>query len=564
MICTGIGLISSSTGIPLSATLSSFPRKIAFSYIPTAIGMAAEPIFIAIAICHCMIAPYVMLTQGAPTSSKALAVDFDKSPPHFQILRSLRTRNVPLAALTGSILLCNLLAVALAGLFSISNRPFDSTEVVTYPHVRLYRENALPQQEMYHVLAEQLSGRVDSLPLTTPEYYILPVLADPRVTVERFEAPAMGIGLDVNCSLIPERDVFLDCVDPFCEQQVSPSLESPHDYTASVDNPCWGPIGGLPTTHSELQTFPDYHWKGLSYDNMVQSSRCPYAFFPLWVERSSIPRLAGSANLTNGNTYLDSIIMRCDVHQKNVQLNIVVSKNSRVQNVSAVRTLAAGETDWGYSLIVDDTIAEIFFRSTEEGMQIRNTLDHHQMRWINYLMKLLEPKIVRNATYQSQLPDRAHVVSAFEDVFRRLFVIFLKLSEDAMFDLGTPKTIIVKATVKAWRVDVSLLMYCLAGSIILVIVVVLILLYWRRQQTVGHLPTTLAGLYALLYASNAKEECGELYGRDPAERAKNLEDVGGLYACGLFADGKHYGVHRTGKLADPETEVERPLLEEEH
>lgn len=564
MIFTGIGLISSSTGLPISANLSSFPRKVVFSYIPTAIGMAAEPIFITIAICQCMIAPYAMLTRGAPTSSKSLAVDFDKSPPHFQIVRSLRTRNVPLAALTLSILLCNVLTVALAGLFTITQRPLDNTEVTTYPDAWFMRGISLPEQEMYHVLAEQLSGRGDALPFTTPEYYIIPVLADPRVTVERFEAPAIGIGLDLNCRLVPEKNVLLDCVDRFCEQQVSGSKELPYEYTASVDDPCWNPLEQLQASPSEMAKISDYHWKGLSHDNMVQTYRCENAFFPLWVERSSIPRLPGSANLTNGNRYLDSLFMHCEVYQKTVQLNIVVSKNSRLQNVSAVRSLNPEEIYRIYRASGNNTAAKSFLTGIDDGLRTRNTLDHHKMRWMNYLMKLIEPKIVRNTTYRSHIPDKDHVVSAFEDVYRRLFVIFLKLAEDKLLELGKPQTIVVKATVTAWRVDVSLMMYCLAGSIILVMVVVLVLLYWHRQQKVVYLPTTLAGLYALLYASNAKEECGELYGRDPAERARNLQDVGGLYACGPFADGEHYGVHRTGKLADPETEAERPLLEEEN
>lgn len=553
MIFTGIELISYSTGLPLSANLSSFPRKVVFSFIPIAIGMAAEPIFITIAICQCMIAPYAMLTRGTPTSSEALAVDFDKSPPHFQIVRSLRTRNIPLAALTLSILLCNVLAVALAGLFTITDRPLDSTEVVTYPNPIVFTNKILPEQEMYHVLAEQLSGHSDDLPFTTPEYYMIPVLANSRVVVEQFEASTIGVGLDVNCSLIPEEDITLTCVDALCDREESAPRDLPYDYTAFVDNPCW-PLLGSTRPYRPPNRTDHYTWKGLSHDNIVQSSRlCQNDFFPLWVERSLNSKVAGSVNRTNGNTYLDSLIMQCRAVQKAVQLDIVVSKNSRLKNVSPVRALNPEEMTQLYKSTSTDQLSLTFFGRIDAALQTRNTLDRHNMRWMNHLMRVIEPKIVRNS---SHIPDRAHVVSAFEEVYRRLFVIFLKLSEDDVVILGSPETIVVKATVTAWRVDVSRVMYCLAGSIILVMVVVLVLLYWHRQQTVGYLPTTLAGLYALLYASNAKEECGELYGRDPAERAKNLQDVGGLYACGRFADGEHYGVHRTGKLAGPETEAE--------
>lgn len=91
-------------------------------------------------------------------------------------------------------------------------------------------------------------------------------------------------------------------------------------------------------------------------------------------------------------------------------------------------------------------------------------------------------------------------------------------------------------------------MYAISVGILGFIMVVLMLLYGsgRGGRFNGHLPLSLGTMYALLYASTAKNDCGEVLGRDPEERAKALNDRGHRYAFGRFeADGKrHFGIHR--------------------
>lgn len=55
----------------------------------------------------------------------------------------------------------------------------------------------------------------------------------------------------------------------------------------------------------------------------------------------------------------------------------------------------------------------------------------------------------------------------------------------------------------------SSLMFNVSTGILLVTILVLVIVYWfQRPKPPGHVPTTLIEAYALLYASNAKEECG--------------------------------------------------------
>lgn len=549
-------------GLPTLSRVNSFQYKVLFSYIPIAVGMASEPILITIASCQCMLAPYTMLTRGPASSSKALAVDFDKSPPHFQLLRSLRTRNVPLAALTVAILLCNVLAVALAGLFSGTVRRLDSTtDVASYPAAQIRAGFTLPAQEMYFLLAEQLSGH-DVLPFTTPEYYVLPVQPIGPDRVERYEASTMGIGVDVKCDLVPAKNITLGCENPGCVAAPPDELNQLSDFFVVVDNGCWGHNVSSATINAQTFT-TNYTWKGLSHDNIFQSSECPNNFFPLWVERPWNPNPKDADDLYEDR--LDSLIMACRAVEKVVELTVVVTADHQVRSASPVRVLDPDQLAALYVGNTTNRLAQTFIDIIHAGIRTENSPDSHKLRWLNYLMKTIEPRIVRNATNMTHIPDEAYIVGAFEDVYRRLFAINLLLSEHTVLALGEPRTVSVAATLIITRVDVSGLMFCIGALIILVIMVVLVFLYCRRKQPVGYLPQHLAGMYALLYASNAKEECGQLYGRDPAERAKNLDEVGGLYVCGRFPGGEHYGVYRTS--AGPETAVtekERKSLEKKH
>lgn len=89
----------------------------------------------------------------------------------------------------------------------------------------------------------------------------------------------------------------------------------------------------------------------------------------------------------------------------------------------------------------------------------------------------------------------------------------------------------------------SVYMLAIAATILIYTIVVLVVLYsWQRPRVVGHVPTSLAGMYALLYASNAKDYCG--FGRTPEERAQSL---GGMYSYEGFKaeDGaRRFGVYR--------------------
>lgn len=205
-----------STGLTTFAPLNSVKYKIIFTYIPVAVGLTTEPLLIAIATCRYMFAPYAALDAGPTSSPKSLALDFDKSPPHFQLFRALRTCNFSLAGLTAMILLSNVLAVALVGLFSARTGKFhDRIPVSTYAFPTLLKNFSTPASDMYFLLDESLSNdstRSKALTWTTDLYYVvrlLPTAAPPGL--EEYNVTTLGIGVDIQCTPVAADKITLTC-----------------------------------------------------------------------------------------------------------------------------------------------------------------------------------------------------------------------------------------------------------------------------------------------------------------------------------------------------------------
>lgn len=516
--------------------------------------MATEPVLLSIAICQSMLAPYKALETGPATSSKSLALDYDRSPPHFQLFTSLPTGNMAIAALTTAILLSNVLAVALAGLFSESPGQFNMTaEVPTYTTPLIQGTFTELAQEMYYILAEDLLNLTTTPPWTTPEYFVLPRAPTHRDGMQEFQVSTLGIGVDIKCEIIPDTNITQECAGTTAGCLAPQPGSHPGVNILRVHDPCWESY-----TAKQRRGNTDHKWDDPTNDSIFVSLNCPDKIYAAWMERPADPEPK------NGTLYqnrLEALILGCSAVDKVVELTATVDGGYRV--VSAVVTRRLGPMEIGalYNEDASTTLPADFVVAMLAGMA-SETIDagaRHQMRWLNYLIATVEPRAVRVDSNITHIPDRAYIVGAFEDVYRRLFAINLALNADGIIaareEQPNARTT-TTAVVRTDRVRMNTEMFFLSVLILLFMAVVLVVLYWGQRQPVGHLPHSLAGTYALLYASNAKEECGNLRGRNSKERAKRLEEVESKYVYGPFDDGRHYGVYRVGEgLLGDETEV---------
>lgn len=196
-------------------------------------------------------------------------------------------------------------------------------------------------------------------------------------------------------------------------------------------------------------------------------------------------------------------------------------------------------------------LATTFNKIVIDGMQAESSRDSHKIRWLNSLTRTVFSSIVRTDRHLTSLPNITFISFAFQRIYGHLFVVNLCQAAQDIIDLRKPEMINVQGEIRADGVHMQLEMVTITLSTIGVIMLLLLFVYYRCWQPVGYVPKHLAAMYALLYARNAKEECGKLCGRNPAERAAALEDFKGTYVCGRFAGDKndtHYGVHRMGSL----------------
>lgn len=530
-------------GFRALAPTNSIWYKVLYSYLPIAVTMAAEPIIVSITSRVCMLVPYTLLAKKASCNPTALTLDFDQSPPHFQFIRSIRARHLPLTALNIAIFLCNVLAIVLAGHFSETSMSVDvHLPVETFPTPN-FSGFTVPRQDMYYALAEYFNTSAYSvqfeIPWTTPEYYILPYhLINSTRDVMHYRTPTLGISLKVECSLVPAKDITFRCGNPGCGASSSSKL----DYSLVVNDPCWDYRPG------------NYSWKGLSHDNIIRSSNCSNMFFPIWVEQP------WNLDPKNGNIYknhLEAVIMNCTTIETVVELETIGDMND--VRVSELRRNFSQEEIKSLYTPGGAQLATTFNKIVIDGIQAEKSFDSHKIRWLNSLMRTWFPSIVRTDRNMTHLPNMGFISHAFTTIYARLFLVSLSQAAQDIIDLGTPETIITQGQIRADGVHMQLEMVIITLLMIGGIMVLLLFVYYHCWQPVGYVPLHLAGMYALLYASNAKEECGKLRGRNPAERAAALGDFKGTYMCGRFGGDKndtHYGVHRTGSLENSGTELE--------
>lgn len=500
------------------ASLNSFGYRVLYTYLPPAVAMIIEPVLITLGSCACMLAPYKALNRANAPSSSPLAVDYDKSPSHFQLLRSLRTGNFVLAALSAAILLSNILATAFAGLFSPTTRDFHiNTEMQTPTTVTVQGNFTDPAQEMYYVFVEDFAGSITSATWTTPEYYVLPFYATDD-GVQEYQGPSLGIGIDINCALVAADKITETCNNGEQLIECAGIRESLPTSAIRVDDRCWAHYYNNPT-RTIVTTRDLYKLYTTSADSLLRSVNCPDTLFTVWAQSFPTPH-----NTTKGKRNYDVVILKCTMAETVVALTATVNKVQPVVKTSDIHPLDKA-TLYPANTAAGTRLAHTFTNVVYTGAS--NDPEFHDIKWLDHVLGLLNPDI-----WDPVLPDTSRIAAAVEDAFRRLFAINLGLYAD---DILAPvfRDAAATALVRRDRVEVSDVIFYISVCVLAFMIVVLAMLYLGQGgQGVGHLPRSLVGVWAHLYATEPRE--------------------GGKWTYGWFEKGgrRHVGVYQVGESVE--------------
>lgn len=505
-----------------------------------------------------MIMPYETLRKGNARTSQSLTIDYDDMPPHLQLLSALKTRNPILVIIILAILLTNLLAVALSGLFS----PTAGSEVISTNTSRMeifqsaYSWGYTLRDEAFYLLLAKLSGSTGLAPWVTPEYFVLPFdnVGTTNTPVEGIvsrKSSSWGLGADISCQFMPES--MLDV-----QSTVSPEGQG---FIMTVSHSCDFGLYFLPAFSTPGSDFA------------LGSKTCPGMFVVGWIEQLPNPRPTSSSDLYLNET--DHIVLLCNWSYKTAEMLVTVDNRDRVLELHNIDSKS-----WSPSTFLDlhrnsstsnDTGPPIFgalgpmegfmtgiFLISNPEYAYNNSYVHssrgpyHQpqgMYLINYLMLLIEPNIRRHLTNHSYLPVDTLVIKTFEQVYTSLFALHLQTGYDRLFEnIGVRRHTMGTTTIAKSRVAISTAMFVITTGILAYFIFALGVFYGKRPgHRLSYLPTTMAGVFALLYASNTLEDVRKIRGKDVAERAAELEKLDDRYGYGDFMGvgrRRHFGVFK--------------------
>ncbi|KAA8905831.1 hypothetical protein FN846DRAFT_949711 [Sphaerosporella brunnea] len=189
------------------------------NYLPTTAATALEAFLVLLASSVALLYPFKTLTRGYADARISLGVNYDLRPPHLQTIAALRVRNIMLAVLSIAILLANVLAVALGGLFNkeliqhqrigevVLEGSVDALE--KFDSQALIGSDNVVDAEFFYVGTGGML-QFERRPWTTDELFYIPFL-DPKSnsSAANYTVEAVGLGVNITCEPIPAEAISI-------------------------------------------------------------------------------------------------------------------------------------------------------------------------------------------------------------------------------------------------------------------------------------------------------------------------------------------------------------------
>ncbi|KAF8466855.1 hypothetical protein BDZ91DRAFT_793795 [Kalaharituber pfeilii] len=532
LLIAAFGAARTHNGLPTFSGTSSAAYKFAYSYIPFIVGSSIGPTLASVAEIHCMLGPYELLQRRPQSSQRALALDFDRSPPEFQVLSAIHSKHFALAALATTIPLSHVLAIALATLFS----PYSAelSVPVGFQMAGLNYNSPTTPREVAFALDQNITTSVDGPTWTTGDYYVKPFHPlNSHGTLLQYQGPTQAIGLDIECQVVPvkiDTGNFTGTIEE--RANLTAEAASKMDFAVVIGNSRY-----LKAHHWWVnleKPASDWAYLKVTGDNQVYIDA-------VWLELPGNPNPAGAPPYRLER--FTGVGLSCNASV--LVWNLIATVNARQQllSTSSIQPVSAHDQQMINKTMFAGTIAQSLDKTLAAALQVRPSTCPWLCQ-VSSLMARSHPEIVQHPpTNVTHIPDTNGLPSAFESVIRSFWAVSLRLyMEESSEVTFSPEDGLGMMTVLDERVQISVPFFGLAAAILVYIIAVLVVLLWKKPNIITPLPLTLATAYSLLHSSTAKEDCQE--GKSPRERAKHFV---GEYGLGKFqaADGRWFnGVYR--------------------
>jgi hypothetical protein len=189
------------------------------NYLPTISASFTEAFLVLLANNLALLHPFKQLRRGYATAGYSLGVNYEHRPPHMQTFNALGVKNILLTALSVSILLANVLAVALGGLFHKEVRQYqDIGEVTLGGSVEslanfnskgfIGSDNVVDSEFFYVGTGGNL--QFEKRPWTTDELFYIPFFDPQNKTSSistNYTVETVGLGVNITCEPIPAEQL---------------------------------------------------------------------------------------------------------------------------------------------------------------------------------------------------------------------------------------------------------------------------------------------------------------------------------------------------------------------
>jgi len=566
------------------------------SYIPTMAALFFEGFLVLLASHVTVMYPFRRLKRGQTTAA-TLNINYDQTSPHLQFASGVRTQNFLLAALSVSILLANVLAVSLGGLFFKEARAFleagNATLKASVDSLHSYVPRALVEgagddsAEAFYIAAGQDLGFRQPTWVTDHFYYVPFSVQSTAANRTNYTAETWGVGITTTCEKVPESEVAIwtallprvnvsERLDIF---EVPTFRGSPNDSLVTDDTVTkWGgydepkdPLRELPWKWELNNNFSEpatTYWGYAPAPYMQQDLGGPWDFYGGWFkydfERRNVtvnrPMIRLPPNrdpyvsdapyqdktVEGVTNYISSYsLVRCDYEPRVVKSVVTVDPSGNILKTSDIdipAVIEGAKNTTGMQIILSsfqEMVSRVTGTSTKKMNRSKNTAitDPRPNDWLSYLID----QFATTPNFDLY-KDADEAARAIETIYPRLFVSFLRVNEDEIFGSGMNGPSVASTYIR-WEEDRVIMAPEAFWVSVVLLAFFLPTIGWTYRSLfmsfLNHSPETLAGIYAAIYNSPALEDTQGTEVLRSRERKVRMEAKGNRYGYGwlLGSDG---------------------------
>ncbi|KAH7008349.1 hypothetical protein EDB80DRAFT_574549 [Ilyonectria destructans] len=465
------------------------------NYVPTIFATLIEPLWVLLNRMLCVLQPFKDLWEGSARSSVSMDATYTSVPPQLVLWRAIKSRHFILALVCVMALLANVLAVGLGSLFNEAPTTatyqeviqpafaprFDNDTIYDFAAYLYDNNNDAPkyQNHFYVAMANMVSGTALP-PWVSKDYffqrYDLPD-SDKIAVGDTYNVTSRGFGLNGNCTAISAFEVPDDLDyqwrDGTCPNLIERAAGRMRD--ASQRDGQEGPAGIECVFTASGSTIPEI---------------CDVPLTMGW---------ARSADLNDDDEPMEASFVLCEPIFETAMFNLTIDSSGHVLSYQKTSDL---ETTLGYAESKDHT--DVMIENYNHQWDVYAPDWHNDMvsrDWMNYFIFLstgsrdaLDPTL--------STPDPEELRPVVEDIYRRLFPIFLSLNEHFLDHTNMGRSITATRSTKETRIFMEEISFIITIVILGMNTVVAMIFYIRAVAFVlPRMPTTLGSILAYIAPS---------------------------------------------------------------